>query len=412
MNRHQRILAAGLFVVAWGTNVSTPLILRYQDRLGLSDTGAVGIFTIYVGGILASLLFTGRVSDRFGRRPLIIPFTAVSAAASIVLVVGRNSLLLLFVGRLLLGAVSGAVLSVGTAWLSELGGPSQTGERRLALASTTTIIVYVGFGFGPITSALFDRYGPSPLVVPYLVHAAATALVLVAMFGIPETRPADPTVNLRPRLGVPESSRRDFLGVLAPAAVWVFGFPSTSFALFPVILRDAIGGIDVLIAGVTGTLTAFAALLSRPVLARSRSVRAALKTAMWMGVAGYGVGTFAFVTGAWWLVPVSAIALGAASGTLLTAGLALTDAIAEPSSRGTLSATFYFAAYCGMAMPVVITGLASLTNLTIALTMVTSAAVGIAVLVTVRVAEPGAPRTSSPVASMSAGRPKSIEKEP
>jgi MFS family permease len=318
----------------------------------------------------------------------------------------------LFVGRLLLGAVSGAVLSVGTAWLSELGARPQTGERRLALASTTTIIVYVGFGFGPITSALYDRFGPSPLVVPYVVHAAATALVLVAMWGIPETWPADPTVSLRPRLGVPESSRRDFVGVLVPAAVWVFGFPSTSFALFPVILRDAIGGIDVLIAGITGTLTAFAALLSRPVLARSRSGRAALKTAMWMGVAGYGIGTFAFVTGAWWLVPLSAIALGAASGTLLTAGLAMTDAIAEPSSRGTLSATFYFAAYCGMAMPVVITGLASLTTLTVALTLVTAAAAGIAVLVTVRVAEPGPPHTASPDPNNAADRPRATERRP
>ncbi len=257
MNRQQRILAAGLFVVAWGTNVSTPLILRYQDRLGLSDTGAVGIFTVYVGGILTSLLFAGRLSDRFGRRPLIIPFTALSAAASIVLVVGRNSLLLLFVGRLLLGAVSGAVLSVGTAWLTELAGGADTDERRLRLASTTTIIMYVGFGFGPITSALYDRFGPSPLVDPLPRSCRSSRCSFwLRCGGSPKPDAADPTVSLRPRLGVPQSSRRDFLGVLAPAAVWVFGFPSTSFALFPVILRDAIGGIDVLIAGITGTLTA------------------------------------------------------------------------------------------------------------------------------------------------------------
>ena len=43
MTGTQRRLALGLFVVAWGTNVSTPLILLYQDRLDLSDSAAVAV---------------------------------------------------------------------------------------------------------------------------------------------------------------------------------------------------------------------------------------------------------------------------------------------------------------------------------------------------------------------------------
>ncbi len=208
MNRQQKILAAGLFVVAWGTNVSTPLILRYQDRLGLSDLGATGIFTVYVGGILVSLLFAGRLSDRFGRRPLILPFTAASAVASIVLIFGRDSLALLFAGRLLLGAVSGAVLSVGTAWLTELNSKPLDNRDRLHIAGVTTVMVYIGFGFGPITSALYERVGPSPLIVPYVLHAGATALVLLGMWNLPETKSPDRAVSLRPQLGVPASARR------------------------------------------------------------------------------------------------------------------------------------------------------------------------------------------------------------
>ncbi|MBT8239754.1 MAG: MFS transporter [Acidimicrobiia bacterium] len=388
MNRQQRTLAAGLFVVAWGTNVSTPLILRYQDRLGLSDVGAVGIFTVYVGGILLSLLFAGRLSDRFGRRPLILPFTATSAVASMILIWGRDSLLLLFAGRLLLGAVSGAVLSVGTAWLIELADGPADNRGRLHLAGVTTVVVYVGFGFGPITSAVYERLGPSPLVVPYLVHAGTTLLVLAGMWGLPETKPKDSAVSLRPQLGVPSSARTTFLTVLAPAAIWVFGFPSTSFALFPVILRDAIGGTnDVLVAGVTGTTTALAALLSRPVLGRAASSVDGLKIAMWIGVVGYVLGTIAFVTDTWQLIPVAAIALGAASGTLLTAGLAITEALADPSNRGALNATFYFATYIGMTMPVVITFMARGTSLNVALGLVTAAALLVAVRLTARPAQ-------------------------
>lgn len=401
MNRAQRTLAAGLFVVAWGTNVSTPLILRYQDRLGLTDTGAVGIFTIYVGGILLALLFAGQLSDRVGRRPLVVPFTALSAIASLILIPGRDSLLLLFTGRLLLGAVSGAVLSVGTAWLVELSDGPVDDARRVRLASLTTTMVYIGFGFGPISSAVYEAVGPAPLVVPYLVHAGTTTAVLVLMLGLRETKPPDPAIPLRPRLGVPAHARADFFRVLAPASIWVFGFPSTSFALFPVILRDAIGGLDVLIAGLTGMVTAVAALLSRPIISRAGSTRDALRSALWMGSGGYVLGSTAFLTDWWWIVPAAAILLGAASGTILTAGLALTDAIADAANRGSLSATFYLGAYCGMAMPVIITGMAAVVSLPAALGIVTAASTAVAALVTVRLRTPLRP-----------GRPGRAERAP
>lgn len=385
VNGNVRRIGVGLFVVAWGTNVSTPLILRYQDRLDLTDTEAVGIFCIYVVGILLALLFAGRLSDRFGRRSIVMPSTALSAVGSLVLIGGQDSFATLLAGRFLLGAVSGAMLSVGTAWLNEVAAtqhsvrghslPPVAGEsdaaRRLRLATLTTIVVYVGFGFGPITSALWDRYLGNALAGPFLVHAAACLAAIGLMWTVPETKRRDPTVQLRPRLGIPAAARPEFLGVLAPAAIWVFGFPSVSFALFPVILRDAIDGSEVLLAGANGTLTAVVVLLARPILKRVGDARRALPVAMIMGLVGYCVGITAFTTGAWWLAPGAAILLGSASGVLMGSGLAITEEIADESNRGSLSATFYLAAYAGMSMPLIITGLGSVTSTTTALVVVT-----------------------------------------
>ena len=395
----QRRLAAALFVVAWGTNVSTPLILRYQDRLGLTNTGAVGIFVIYVAGILLALLFAGRLSDRFGRRAVAVPSTALSACGSLILVFGRDSLATLFVGRFLLGAVSGAMLSVGTAWLSEVAhqrivllrnaeaSATEQGvaaTARLKLAGITTIVMYLGFGFGPITSALWDRFLPSPLIGPYVLHAAACAAVIVAMWTIAETKARDSTVSLRPQVGVPAPVRREFFGTLAPAAVWAFGFPSVSFALFPVILRDSIGGADVLLAGANGTLTAVVVLLSRPILDRVGDARRALPVAIWMGVAGYLIGIISFTTGAWWLVPFAAILMGSASGVIMSGGLAITEELSDETNRGAMSATFYLTAYAGMTMPIVITLIGGLTSTTIGLGVVTAVATVAGVIVTAR----------------------------
>lgn len=381
MSGDQRVLAAGLFVVAWGTNISTPLILRYQDRLALSDTGAVGIFSVYVVGILLALLFAGRVSDRVGRRRVVVPFTIASSLGSLVLMLGRDSLPTLFAGRFLLGAVSGSMLSVGTAWIVELGDRDGDigGDRQLRLASITTTVIYLGFGFGPITSALYDRFGSEPLVVPYLVHAGITLVIAAVLVGLEETKEPDPDVSLRPRLTLPHRHRSEFVRVVLPSAIWVFGFPSVSFALLPLILRDSIGSFDVLIAGVIGTLTAFAVFLSRPILDRVRDARAALPVALWVGVGGYTLGLVAFVTGAWYLAPIAAVALGAASGTLMSGGLAITEELADDSNRGALTATFYLVAYCGMTMPLIITALSQIVTTTIALAAVTVAAAFVAI---------------------------------
>ncbi|MEM1333464.1 MAG: MFS transporter [Actinomycetota bacterium] len=356
--------------------------MRYQDRLALSDTGAVAIFSIYVGGILLALLFAGRSSDRFGRRPIVVPFTILSGVGSAIMIVGRDELLWLFAGRFLLGLVSGATLSVGTAWLNELAGV--TDERsRLRLAGSVTLLLYVGFGFGPITSALWDRWLPAPLVWPYVVHLGSCVLAAIALRGLPETKRPDPAVSLRPRLGVPPAARRDVVRLLAPASVWVFGFPSVSFALLPVVLRDAIGGSDVIVSGAIGSLTATAVLLARPLIARVGDARPALGVGACIGVAGYVIGTTAFVTSAWWLAPASAVLLGAASGILMNAGLAITESIADDANRGTLSATFYLLAYSGMTMPLVLTGVGATTSTTTALVGVTLVAAAAAVWIVV-----------------------------
>lgn len=390
MTGDQRRLAAGLFVVAWGTNVSTPLILRYQDRLELSDTAAVAIFCVYVAGILLALLFAGRSSDRLGRRAVALPSTALSAVGSLVLIAGRDSLLVLFAGRFLLGAVSGAMLSVGTAWLTETGraeivplanaarrvDPAATeAADRLRLASITTVVVYVGFGFGPVTSALWDRFLGEALIGPYAAHAMACVVVITIMWPVAETKPRDRSVSLRPRLGIPPSARREFGRILAPAAIWVFGFPSVAFALLPVVLREAVEGSDVLLSGAIGTLTALAVLASRPILQLVGDARRALPVAMGMGVIGYVIGTIAFTSGAWWLAPAAAVLLGTASGVLMGSGLAITEGIADESNRGALSSTFYLVAYSGMSMPLLITGLSELTSTTVALNVVTAASI-------------------------------------
>ena len=371
-------MALAVFLVSWGTNTSTPFLIRYQERLDLGDSATMAIFTVYVVGIIGTLPLAGPVSDRFGRRAVVIPFTALSALASLVLILGRDEFAFLLIGRFLLGVVSGAVLGVSAAWLQELMGRGN--EQRAAVWST--LITFGGFGFGPPISALFDSLLPHPLVLPFVLHAAATVVVLPSLMAVPETtdpatRPARVTVDL----GVPAAARPLFWRIVVPAAVWVFAFPSTSFALFPVILGDAIPDAEVWVAAVSGMVTAWAGLLARPILTIIRP-QVALIAGMSMGGTGYLLGTIAFATDAWPLLMPAAAFLGCAAGTITAGALGVLASIADPTTRGALNSTFYLLAYPSMAMPIAITGLGAGIGLTAALIVATCT---VAVVVTSQV---------------------------
>ena len=366
-----RLALTAIFLTAYAANVSTPFLIAYQERLDLGATETQSIFVVYVAGILITLLLAGPAADRFGRKPTTIPFVAVAALASFLILAGRNSFPLLLVGRCLLGVSVGAVLASGTAWVQELLGP----DDRVKAAVWTTLATYIGFGFGPAISGVLDLVAPSPLVTPFVLHIVVTVLVLPFLVRIPETRPkpASPP-PLRPDLGVPRNGRDVFWLTVVPAAIWVFAFPSTSFALFPVMLSPAMGGNEIQVAAAASTLTAWSAIVARPILNRWGPTPT-LVSGMAIGCIGYLLGTTAFWSGAWPLLLPAAMLLGAASGCITAGCLALLGAIALDHRRGALTSTFYLLAYPSMSMPVIVTSLASVTSDRTALVTITVGAV-------------------------------------
>src|SRR3954452_2094401 len=112
--------AFALFVVGAGTNAPTPLLLLSQQRLGFSTEVLTALFASYAAGLIPALFVAGPLSDRVGRRRVALPGIALSGVASLLFAVAGDSLLLLFAARFLQGVVSGAVFSVGSAWVAEL----------------------------------------------------------------------------------------------------------------------------------------------------------------------------------------------------------------------------------------------------------------------------------------------------
>jgi MFS family permease len=356
-----------LFAVAAGTNVPTPLLLVYQERLDLSPQVLTALFGSYAAGLVPALFVAGPLSDRLGRRRVALPGILLSAVASLAFAAAGDSLELLFAARFLQGVVSGVVFSVASAWIGELSLASGDGAggRRAAFAMTA------GFSLGPLMSGLLGQYAPAPTVLPYLVHAVLATAGLVLALRLPETvdlRPAPPPPGLPAAVPVPLVRPGDglvVLTVLAPVAVCVYAFPTAVISAVPLLVDLPAAGVAVtgVLAGVTlGAGTLVAGLQRR--LGRWTAVVGVV-----LGTVGFAAATAFTATAALpWLVAAAPL-LGAGSGLCLAAGLTLTTRLAAPARLGALTSLFLAFAYVGFAAPFVIATAAEATRPTLPLTV-------------------------------------------
>lgn len=351
----RRPLALALFAVAFGTNVATPLLLVYEERLDLSRWTVTALFAIYPIGLAPALAYAGPASDVLGRRAVLLPGTLLSGVASLIMLLGDDSLVLLFAGRFLLGAVSGLVFAVASAWMQEIGDADPMWTSRML-----ALVMYAGFGIGPFVGGVLGQWSDHPLVWPYLVHVALVVAGLVALPVVPETV-ARSRRSIRPNFGIPERAASQFWRVVVPTALGVFGFPSLAFGLFPVLLRPAMSSVAVFVTGLVFVLSMGLIVPAQLWVARVGPHRAA-PAGLLLGTLGVALGLLAFATGAWGVLFPASITMGTASGLCMTSGLRYVDSLTAPDQRGALTGAFYAFAYAGMMAPLVASTIARATG--------------------------------------------------
>ncbi|MBO2438861.1 MFS transporter [Actinomadura nitritigenes] len=373
---------AGLAVatVGWGAQQFAPLLPLYRARLGLSATTVQATFGMYVLGLVPGLLLGGPVSDRLGRRRVLVPALAASAAGTVLLVLGGTGAGWLFAGRLVAGAASGAAFSAGAAWIKELPATAAgAAPRRLTVAMST------GFGLGPLVAGLLAQWAPAPTVAPYVPHLLLACLALPLAARAPETgRRTDAPDRLRDALRVPEALGHRFLTVVVPLAPWVFGSASVALAYLPGLVGDRLGGHALVFGAAVTTLTAAAGIAVQPLARRVHAPRRLLMTALGLVTAGMLVATCAAAASGPVLVVAAALVLGAAYGCCQVCGLQEVQRLARPGRLAALTSVYQAVSYVGFAVPfplaaagrlasppvllLAMTGLAALTLATLART--------------------------------------------
>jgi len=162
-----------------GFGIVLPILPQYAERFG---AGAAVIGVLSASFSLAQFVFApiwGKLSDRIGRKPIIIISLCGTALGS--LVTGFAGVLwLLFLGRIIDG-ISGASVSVAQASVADIA-PAGQRARYMGLIGAA---FGVGFVAGPAIGALAALVGPK---VPFFVAAAIAAInALIALKRLPET---------------------------------------------------------------------------------------------------------------------------------------------------------------------------------------------------------------------------------
>ncbi len=136
-----------------GFTIILPLLPFYSERLGATPTAVGGLVSIYAICQLIAGPILGQLSDRFGRRPVLL-VSQLGTLIGFLMMAWANSLWLLFAARAIDGATAGN-LTTAQAYISDVTKPE---NRAKAFA---VIGIAFGFGFlvGPAISGFLAHYG-------------------------------------------------------------------------------------------------------------------------------------------------------------------------------------------------------------------------------------------------------------
>ena len=360
-------VSSALLAVAWGGNEFTPLLVMYRTVEGYEQVAVDMLLAAYVLGIVPALLIGGPLSDRHGRRALMIPAPILAMVGSILLALGAGSLVLLFVGRVFSGLALGLGMAVGTSWIKELSDrPYEEHPERVSGARRASLSLTAGFALGAVIAAMLAQFAPLQTVLPYVINLLICLPAVLLVAGAPETRHASaPHGSLLSDLKIPATRQHRFWFVVAPSAPWVFGCAASSYAILPALMADVVGpDYGIAFSGLMCLVGLGCGFFIQPLgrhLDRDGSIRS-LAVGMVAVILGMLTAVASAATLNILVVLAASAVLGCGYGLVLVSGLQEVQRIARPDDLAGLTAVFYSLTYMGFFVPMVLALIARFTS--------------------------------------------------
>jgi MFS family permease len=346
------VAAAFVVLMAFGT-APAPLWPLYAARDGFGVTTITVVFAVLVGGAALGFLALGHLSDRYGRRRIVVPALAVTLAAALLLTWWKD-LAGLVTGRLLNGVGIGLMASTATAYLHDLYAQAHPGRSRAALPEVVATAANLGgLAVGPLVAGAVAQWLPHPLTVTQSGFAVVLAVCLLLTLATPETVDLGRTARRRPS----RVALRSGGGALFASAL---GLGFCSFALFglvnalgAVMLHTEFGVSSAFVAGLAPFLMFIAAALAQLALA-PLAPRHLLTVGTVAFPAGLALVALSVYGSRLWLFLAATAVAGAGAGVLFKACVAQSVTAAAPASRAGVLAVSFVVAYAGLGLPAVL----------------------------------------------------------
>lgn len=173
------IIALIAVVNALGYGIVIPVLYSYSRAFGLTDFQNGLLFSVFSIGQFVATPIIGRLSDAYGRKPLLL-MSVLGTAASFFLMAWAPNAAFLFIARLLDGITAGNI-PVALAVISDTTEPKERAKGFGIIGASFGF----GFTFGPAISAFTLGWG---IGAPFIVAGSIALLAgLLTFFLLPET---------------------------------------------------------------------------------------------------------------------------------------------------------------------------------------------------------------------------------
>ena len=227
MTRPLVIIFLTIFVNLVGFGIIIPLLPFYAETFGASPLVIGLLFAVFSACQLVAAPALGDLSDKYGRRPILI-FSLAGTVVSFVMLAMAHSIAMLFFARIVDG-LSGGNISTARAYVADVTEPKDRAKAYGLIGAAFGL----GFIMGPALSGVLARYS---YTAPVWAAAGITLVAtLMAWLWLPETVHRAAAGTGMPFRNLAEMMRRPGLRrMLWIDFIYWFAFAifQTTFALF------------------------------------------------------------------------------------------------------------------------------------------------------------------------------------
>jgi len=160
------------FLVYLGFGIIIPVLPEVVVENQWNDVHVGGLLTVYALASFFTAPFWGNISDKIGRKPLILVGLVGFSLSFLIFSLFIDHLFILYLSRFIGGLFSGALYTSVTGYISDVS----TNENRNKYMGLMGMTIGLGFIFGPAVGGVL---GEIQLHLPFTISAALIAVLFI-----------------------------------------------------------------------------------------------------------------------------------------------------------------------------------------------------------------------------------------